>query len=536
MPNHLPGLHYRSIDRYFLLSFTWFNLINKIVIDNCLMLQYLPRISLSNVLTILVSFLLIWLIKQLFYILSVRNKGLKSFYQIPGYSFFLDWEVLNWPAQRLVTDLLLKRRKELGPIFTIKMRLFETNTVIISDPSMVESLYKIDGQHPSRRSNLTGFSLLLRFSKRPKGLLLSEGEDWSRMRKPVSRAILNPSIINQYIPELNDIAISLTERISDSLNENKLTSSLQFLVRCASMEGSGSFIYQKNMGYLSKNLSPKTKMLLDSAAYFFHCINLLSGYSFLNALLKSKKFKEQMTPMRDHYEKEINESISIRLASGDFQSDRYDFMSNILNNKSISREELHVLSNGLFMAGVDTTATTILMTLYHLGMNTDKQKKLREEIYAIVGDRESLTRQDLDNLKYLKLCVKESQRLHPAVFQVPRVTKADLILNGYHIPKNSQIVINNYMIGRQAELFPNPEEYIPERWEQPALQSSYYFLPFGYGPRMCVGKLLAELEIYINLTHIVRKFEIEAINNFEVCGFVFLESDRELIFKLVPVE
>ena len=90
----------------------------------------------------------------------------------------------------------------------------------------------------------------------------------------------------------------------------------------------------------------------------------------------------------------------------------------------------------MLMAGIDTTSHTAAFLLYHLARNADKQDMLRKEILQVVGPKGStMTPSALNEMHYLKACVKECLRLHPATFANARVTDKDLVLSGYQVPK-----------------------------------------------------------------------------------------------------
>lgn len=150
-------------------------------------------------------------------------------------------------------------------------------------------------------------------------------------------------------------------------------------------------------------------------------------------------------------------------------------------------------------------------------MNQDKQTKLYNEINEVVGGCDHFTQEHLSKMSYLKACVKESLRkTFPINLGVPRVMERDIVVEGYLIPKGTQVVSNMLSMSRDERFFPKPKEFIPERWLRSdqtidiakGQEFPFAHKPFGFGPRMCVGQRFAELEIFIATTKIIQNFKI----------------------------
>lgn len=103
--------------------------------------------------------------------------------------------------------------------------------------------------------------------------------------------------------------------------------------------------------------------------------------------------------------------------------------------------------------------------------------------------------------------MKESLRLNPISIGVGRITTRDLILNGYHIPKGTNVVTQSYVACRLEENFKNANEFIPERWVKGSMHyeeylNPYLVLPFGHGSRSCIARRLAEQNMLIFIVHV----------------------------------
>lgn len=159
--------------------------------------------------------------------------------------------------------------------------------------------------------------------------------------------------------------------------------------------------------------------------------------------------------------------------------------------------------------------------LYLLAKNQRKQEKLRHEIINALPQKNSeITIETIKHLPYLRAVIKESLRIFPPTPGNSRELRTDTTLQGYKVPKGTNIAFPNTALARSENIFHRAAEFLPERWlrdgshvEEGCKHANeshpFVYLPFGFGPRSCVGKRFAELEIMIFLIRMVREFEIE---------------------------
>jgi len=163
--------------------------------------------------------------------------------------------------------------------------------------------------------------------------------------------------------------------------------------------------------------------------------------------------------------------------------------------------------------GIDTTGNSATFLLYHLAKNPEKQEKLYQEICETIGKDGSLCAKSLSKMKYLKACQKESQRLLPVASGSARQTQVEMTLGGYDVPIGTKVIRWGILATNCPTNFASPDLFLPERWIRGDCQykktSPYAFLPFGHGPRSCIGQRFAKLELYMVLAKVVQKFSIE---------------------------
>ncbi len=171
----------------------------------------------------------------------------------------------------------------------------------------------------------------------------------------------------------------------------------------------------------------------------------------------------------------------------------------------------------LFSAGHDTTANALSWTFKLLSENPEAAAKLHAELDAVLGGR-TPTLADLPNLPYTEMVIKESMRLHPPAANAGRLALEDVQIGDYLIKKGTSVLLFWYATHRHAAHWENPLAFQPERFSK-ANESNinrYAYLPFGAGPRVCVGNLFAMMEAQILLATIAQKFKLELKPGHEV--------------------
>ena len=139
------------------------------------------------------------------------------------------------------------------------------------------------------------------------------------------------------------------------------------------------------------------------------------------------------------------------------------------------------------------------------------------EISDVIGDKDaSITESKLNKMKYLKACLHESQRIFPATIGTSRIARADCVILGYQIPKGTMLIYYNQVASNNSENFDNPQMFLPERWlrSNPDAKSAHPFssIPFGHGPRSCIGRRFAHVELYCLMIKVLQMYRIEYPN------------------------
>lgn len=160
------------------------------------------------------------------------------------------------------------------------------------------------------------------------------------------------------------------------------------------------------------------------------------------------------------------------------------------------------------MAGYETTANGLAFTVYLLATNPDKERRMLEEIDAFGRDRE-VTHADLEKFPYASAVFDEALRLYPPAHTTARYTSEEMEVGGWKIPARTGIMIAIWAIQRDAKYWPRPEEFLPERWlpgnEDIACRNPNAYIPFGGGPRKCIGYRFALQEAVVALVTLYQR-------------------------------
>jgi len=212
------------------------------------------------------------------------------------------------------------------------------------------------------------------------------------------------------------------------------------------------------------------------------------------------------------------EMIRQRREEGDSQ--RQDLMQLMLTAheesmvqgvSKLTDEEIVAQCVAFLLGGHETSMITLSTTSYLLALNVEIQEKLRKEIRQHMKMNPSASLYELSHgIEYLDCVISETQRLYPPAHQLNRECTQDCNINGIPIPEGMEIIIPFYALHHDPDAWEDPEKFDPERFRGPTKDTRhpYQFLPFGAGPRSCIGMRFALMEIKIALVKILMKYKL----------------------------
>ncbi|KAF5204319.1 Cytochrome p450 [Thalictrum thalictroides] len=224
----------------------------------------------------------------------------------------------------------------------------------------------------------------------------------------------------------------------------------------------------------------------------------------------------------------------------DYNKDFVDLLLEVQNdNLHFTRDYMKAMILDLFVGGTDTTSTTIEWAMMELVKNPNVMKKAQEEVRKVVGKKNKVYDGDIHQMEYLKLVVKETLRLHPAVALNVLVSSTITNVQGYHVPAKTAVFINNWSIHRDPKLWDRPEEFIPERFSENPIDfqgKDFKYIPFGTGRRSCPGLLFAIVAVEFAIANLLYWFdwEIPCGEEIDITESFGLTVSKKIPLRLVP--
>lgn len=195
-----------------------------------------------------------------------------------------------------------------------------------------------------------------------------------------------------------------------------------------------------------------------------------------------------------------------------------DFLSLALqarsNEDQLTDADIRAEALALFVAGHETTANALTWSIYLLARNPDIVARLQSAGQQVLGQRLP-TVTDLSALPLASQVFQEALRLYPPLYAFTRRAKTSLQPGGYTIPRGSSIVVSPYTLHRRAAIFADPEHFNPDRFAPENAQAipPHAFIPFGAGPRICLGMHLALLEGHLILASLIQRCSFTLADN-----------------------
>ncbi|XP_023301703.2 probable cytochrome P450 12c1, mitochondrial [Lucilia cuprina] len=422
-------------------------------------------------------------------------------------------------------DVLKLLRKRYGDIYYMP-GLFGLNSNLITFKlEDHEKIFRTEGPYPIRPGNeLVNYYRLSRkdnFYVEEYLGVAGNGKQWGKFRHAVNPVLMQPKNAKLYMDPMQKVNNEFVQRIKEIRDPKTLEVPGTFIkdINRLSFESIAVVALDKEMGLIrNTSITPEAKELFENLQIFTRAFYDLGIKPSIYRYIKTptyKRFAKSMDTMFDICFKYTNEALQ-RLEKQGGNTEGNSVLEKLLK---IDRKIAMIMSIDMLIGGVEVTSSVLSALILCLANNAEKQQKLREEILNTIGKSEKLTIENTKHLPYLRACIKEALRLYPVVFGNLRATGMDLCLSGYQIPKNTNVLLPSNLLLQNESYFPKPSEYIPERWlrvedmEFSNMSAKninpFTFLPFGFGPRSCVGKRIVDLEMEITMANLVRNFKIE---------------------------
>ncbi|CRK88991.1 CLUMA_CG002512, isoform A [Clunio marinus] len=428
--------------------------------------------------------------------------------------------------EKSIVDVQVMLRDELGELYRIPGMFGQREILTTFDPNDVEIIHRTEGAQPYRR----GLETITYYRKKLRsdvysvgGLILEQGDEWSKMRTAVNPILMQPRTAKLYIPTIDGIVQDFMANFPKLQDENgEMPDNFQDLLNRWTLESIVAIALEKRLGLMDlENRNEKAEKIAKTVRTIFE---LTAEFEFKPSVWRiyhTKAFKKLLQAFDDLTD------LSLELIEAAKKNYQEETVNNDNNEESILFKLLKkdprfasVMAFDMIFGGIDTTSSTLSGVMYCLAKNPDKQEILRQELIKVLTDKNTpLTPENMNHLPYLRACIKEGIRVLPPVMGNMRRTGENIVLRGYQVPKNVDVMLALMHMYKDEKNFGSPKDFIPERWlkhqDENACPRSlkqshpFVYLPFGFGPRVCAGKRIAEMEIEVFLSRVIRNYRVE---------------------------
>ncbi|XP_022338731.1 cytochrome P450 302a1, mitochondrial-like [Crassostrea virginica] len=418
--------------------------------------------------------------------------------------------------KRQFMDMHKECAEQYGPIYRETI-LPGLEFVHISDPKDIEEVFRSDSKHPVRQAFFMLAHYNKKFNENVQGLLTSHGEDWQTVRKNVQQKMLKPKAVAAYLPEHSIVADELWNHVMSLRDQEKEVDDLRPILDKYATECVGVVCFSKRLGAFS---DPSRD---SDAQRFIEAVSIIMEISQKEfkelpwyRVFRTPSFKkliEAQSFIREIAVKYSREALGRISQGAAIDGEHGDLIPYLLSKTGLSERQVLTVICEFIFAGVDTTSHHLSFVLYLLGRHPEIQEKLYQEITDVLGDCQQVTESHIGKMSYLKAVTRETHRLHPVAPGNIRTSTKEIVLSGYKIPAGVQIAMHHDFICLQDDHFEKAQEFRPERWlrSNKARDETHPFasVPFGFGPRACIGRRFAEQESHIALIKLLTKYRLE---------------------------
>ncbi|KAI7731303.1 hypothetical protein M8C21_002579 [Ambrosia artemisiifolia] len=461
----------------------------------------------------IMSFLFLFLILSLFYILPKKSK-----FNPPGPVGLPFIGNLHQLDQSSLHTSLWNLTKPYGPI--VSLRFGFNSAVVISSASLAKEVLKTQDLSFCDRPlfigprKLTYDGLDMAFSP--------YNENWREMRKIFTLHLFSPKRVQsfRYIREdevsitmktIHDLALS-SKTVNLSEMMKKLTSIIMMRV-CFGNK------YNCRDGH---EINKVLGLLNEVQAYLvdLYVSDIWPGLPFVGLVDRLMgKMDRQDKCFRDldsFYQQLIDERLNTQKQESyeEDEDDLIDILLQLVKDKhfSLTHDHIKAMLMDVLIAGTDTGAAVVVWAMTSLIRNPKVMHLAQEEVRNVIGNNGKITEDDLPKLAYLKSVIKETLRLYPpAPLLVPRETRKDAIVHGYQIKQKTLVYVNAWAIARDPKSWENQEEFLPERFmgssEIDFKGNDFELIPFGAGRRICPGMSIGVVMVELLLANLLYLFD-----------------------------
>jgi cytochrome P450 len=405
----------------------------------------------------------------------------------------------------------------------LRGRFFLRSSFILNTPDAIRHVLVDNYENYTRTA--AGFRVL-----RPmlgEGLLIAEGRAWKHQRRTLAPAF-TPRAVSLLVPHM----IAVTDETIAKLRE----------------AGSAPVDLRETMQRMTLEIAGRTMFSFGMERHGATLRNFVMEYAdrlarpyFLDMLLPLSWPSPQDFPrarFRKRWTQFVHQLMAERRAAGKKEGaparDLYDLMDAARDpetGQAFTDEQLGDEVATMILAGHETTATALFWALYLLALDPATQERVAAEVQQVMSGGGL----EIERLKFTRAVIDETMRLYPPAFLIARAAIAPDTIAGMAIRKGDVILIAPWLLHRHEKLWRDPNAFMPERFMPPAPPPDRFaYLPFGVGPRICIGAHFALVEATLALAKIAATFRITLLDREPVVpvGVVTTQPDRSPMFRI----
>uniref|UniRef100_A0A8V5GQK9 Uncharacterized protein n=1 Tax=Melopsittacus undulatus TaxID=13146 RepID=A0A8V5GQK9_MELUD len=398
-------------------------------------------------------------------------------------------------------------RARYGPLW--KAAFGPIETVHVAQAELIQQVLRQEGTFPVR-SQLSSWKEYREWRGRACGLLTAEGAEWLRLRRLLGRLLLHPYRASSFSGAVGSVVAELVlalQREGDGNPEHLVRDLSSHLYRFG-LEASSAVLFASRLGCLEPEVP-------SAPSVFIGCVHSMFRTTLLTMALPRLLLRMRHSPwdtfcrawdgLFEFAQQHIDHRVAAVVAQP--HSVHGVCVTDLLLQEGMSMESIYGNVTELLLAGVDTISSTLTWSLYELARNPQVQA-------ALTGNNTNTsTGTGTGTVPLLRAVVKETLRLYPVIPANARVIPdRDIRVGEFLVPRKTLITLCHYAASRDPRVFPAPDQFHPERW-------------------FCVGRRIAELQVYQALAQILLRFEVRP----EPGGGPILPMTRTLLVPSAPV-
>lgn len=404
----------------------------------------------------------------------------------------------------------------------IEGRFFFRNSFILNRPDAIRHVLLSNYENYSRTP--AGIRML-----RPvlgDGLLIAEGHSWTFQRRTLAPAF-TPRATANLVPHMTAV---LDETIAKLDGRTSEPVDLREIMQRMTLEIAGRTMFSFGMDRHGLTLR---NFVMEYGARL--------GRPYLLDMVLPLSWPSPMDFARARFRKRWTEFVAMLIAErremgkkdGAPPRDLFDLMDEARDpetGKGFSDEQLVDEVATMILAGHETTATALFWALYLLALDPDTQEEIASETRGEHLDSMA----DIDRQKFTRAVIEETMRLYPPAFLIARAAREKDNAAGVAIGKGDIIMIAPWLLHRHEKLWDQPNAFIPKRFMSTEAPDRFAYLPFGAGPRVCVGAPFAQAESVLALARLIGALRVELADTSPVIplGVVTTQPDRSPLFRI----